>query len=88
MVTIETTVKVLGHANMPFSIATNVSFKGKNEGGKAVDSKTNDNDGIANAVKAKVINGHAKQEVTDNVSLPPTAKYCKVCIHLRHDFLR
>ncbi|GAN07685.1 hypothetical protein MAM1_0172d07187, partial [Mucor ambiguus] len=59
-VAIVTTIKVLGHANVLLDIATNDSFKDENEG-DAVDSKANNN-GIANAVEAKVINGHAEQE--------------------------
>ncbi|GAN09097.1 hypothetical protein MAM1_0243d08619 [Mucor ambiguus] len=67
-VAIKTTIKILGHVNMPLNIATNVSFEDKNEGG-AVESKADDNS-IANAVEAKVINGHAEQEVIDQMMLP------------------
>ncbi|GAN02554.1 hypothetical protein MAM1_0024d01998 [Mucor ambiguus] len=62
-VAIETTIKVLGHANILLDIATNNSFKDENEG-DAVDSKANKN-GPANAVEAKDINGHAEQEAID-----------------------
>ncbi|GAN03545.1 hypothetical protein MAM1_0043c03000, partial [Mucor ambiguus] len=74
-IAIKTTIKVLSHANILLAIATNDSFKDKNEG-DTVDSKVNNN-GTANAVEAKVINGHAEQEATtkDNVALPLTAKY-------------
>ncbi|GAN01265.1 hypothetical protein MAM1_0006d00697 [Mucor ambiguus] len=59
---------------------TNASFEDKNEG-NVVDSKADDNV-IANAVEAKVINGHAEQETTYDVALPPIAKYRKVWVHL------
>ncbi|GAN05208.1 hypothetical protein MAM1_0084d04677 [Mucor ambiguus] len=61
-------------------------FTDENEG-DAVNSNTNDN-GTANAVEATtvIISGLAKQEVTDDVALPPTAKYSKIWIHLRPDF--
>ncbi|GAN07466.1 hypothetical protein MAM1_0162d06963 [Mucor ambiguus] len=72
---------------MPLNIATNVSFEDKNEG-DAVYSKVNDNDGTANAVEVKAINGHAEQEATDDAALPPTAKYSEFRIHLRPDFSR
>ncbi|GAN07239.1 hypothetical protein MAM1_0153d06732 [Mucor ambiguus] len=69
---------------MPLNIVTNVSFEGKNEDGVA-DSKAKDN-GTANTVEAEVIiNGHAKQEATDDVPLPPAAKYSEIWI-LGHDF--
>ncbi|GAN01434.1 hypothetical protein MAM1_0007c00867 [Mucor ambiguus] len=72
---------------MSLNIATNVSFEDENEGDR-VDSKANDN-GTANAVKATIINdGHAKQEVTDAVALPPTAKYSEIWKHLRPAPLR
>ncbi|GAN06506.1 hypothetical protein MAM1_0126d05990 [Mucor ambiguus] len=78
MVAIETIIKVLGHVNIFLDIATNDSFKVENEG-DSVDSKTNNNR-AANAVKAKVINGHAEQEATtkDDVALPPTANYSEI----------
>ncbi|GAN06702.1 hypothetical protein MAM1_0133c06190 [Mucor ambiguus] len=68
-------MKVLGHANILLDIATNDSFKDENEG-DAVDSKANNN-GTANTVEAKVINGHAEQETTtkDDVALPINAKH-------------
>ncbi|GAN09669.1 hypothetical protein MAM1_0282d09200 [Mucor ambiguus] len=72
----ETTIKVLDHVNIPFKIATDVSFEDENEG-DAVDSKVDDYGGIANAVEANnkvIISGHAEQEATDDVALPPTAK--------------
>ncbi|GAN09323.1 hypothetical protein MAM1_0259c08848 [Mucor ambiguus] len=72
-IAIETTIKILGRKSMPLNIATNISFEDENEG-DAVDSKADDN-GPANAVEAKVINDHTKQEATDDVALPPTAKY-------------
>ncbi|GAN11806.1 hypothetical protein MAM1_0994d11409 [Mucor ambiguus] len=62
---------------------TNVSFENKN--GDAVDSKANDN-GADNAAATKVINGHAEQEATGVVALPPTAKYSEVWIRWRPDF--
>ncbi|GAN09158.1 hypothetical protein MAM1_0247d08680 [Mucor ambiguus] len=64
----ETTIKVLDHANILLDIATNDSFKDDNED-DAVDSKVNNN-GTANAVEAKVINGHAEQEAIDQMTLP------------------
>ncbi|GAN09798.1 hypothetical protein MAM1_0292c09331 [Mucor ambiguus] len=67
-VSIETTIKVLDHANVLLDIATNDSFKGENEGG-VVDSKPNNND-TANAVEAKAIYGHAEQEAVDQMMLP------------------
>ncbi|GAN04628.1 hypothetical protein MAM1_0069d04089 [Mucor ambiguus] len=75
MVAIETTIKVIGHANILLDIATNDSFKDKNEG-DTVDSNANDNS-TANAVEATtvIISGHAEQEATDDIALPPTAKY-------------
>ncbi|GAN09883.1 hypothetical protein MAM1_0300d09416 [Mucor ambiguus] len=77
MVAIETTIKVLIHINMPLNITTNVSFEDEHEGDD-VASKANDN-GITNAVEAKVINGHAEQKATYNaVALPPAAKYSKI----------
>ncbi|GAN06039.1 hypothetical protein MAM1_0109c05516 [Mucor ambiguus] len=88
MVAIETTIKVLDHANILLDIAANDSFKDENEG-DAVDSKANDN-GTANAVEATtvIISGHAGQGATDDVALPPTAKYRKIWIHLGPDFSR
>ncbi|GAN02299.1 hypothetical protein MAM1_0020c01742 [Mucor ambiguus] len=71
---------------MPLNIATNVSFKDKNED-DAADSIVNGNV-TANAVEAKVISGHAEREATDDVALPPTAKYSEIWIHLKHDFSR
>ncbi|GAN00634.1 hypothetical protein MAM1_0001c00056 [Mucor ambiguus] len=77
-VAIETTIKALGHVNMSVNIATNVSFEDENEVG-AVDSKANDND-TANAVETTtvIISGHAEQEATDDVALPPTANYSEI----------
>ncbi|GAN04918.1 hypothetical protein MAM1_0077c04385 [Mucor ambiguus] len=67
---------------MSLKIATNVSFEDENEGA-AVDSKANDNC-TANVIEAIVINdGHAKQEVTDTVALPATAKYSEIWKNLR-----
>ncbi|GAN09485.1 hypothetical protein MAM1_0270c09014 [Mucor ambiguus] len=88
MVAIETTIKVLGHANILLDIATNDSFKDENEG-DAVDSNACDN-GTANAVEATtvIISGYAEQEATNDVALPPTAKYSKIWIYLRPDFSR
>ncbi|GAN05509.1 hypothetical protein MAM1_0094d04980 [Mucor ambiguus] len=74
-VAIKTAIKALDH------VATNVSFEDENEGGDVVDSKTDNNSGTANAVEAKVINNHAEQETTDDVALPPTAKYTEIWIH-------
>ncbi|GAN11603.1 hypothetical protein MAM1_0740c11177 [Mucor ambiguus] len=65
---IETTIKVIGHANILLDIATNDSFKDENEG-DAIDSKANNN-GTANTVEAKVINGHAEQEAIYQMMLP------------------
>ncbi|GAN04852.1 hypothetical protein MAM1_0075c04317 [Mucor ambiguus] len=67
-VAIETTIKVLDHANILLDIATDDSFKEENEGG-AVDSKANNN-GTTNAVEAKVINDHAEQEAIYQMMLP------------------
>ncbi|GAN09181.1 hypothetical protein MAM1_0249c08703 [Mucor ambiguus] len=67
-VAIETTVKVIGHANSLLDIATNDSFKDENKSDVA-DSKANNN-GTANAVEAKVINGHSEQEAIDQMMLP------------------
>jgi hypothetical protein len=67
---------------MPLNIATKVSFKDENEGGDAVVSKADKNGSTANAVKAKVINGHAKQKAINDATLPPTAKYSEACIPL------
>ncbi|GAN09431.1 hypothetical protein MAM1_0267d08958 [Mucor ambiguus] len=55
----------------------------------ADDSEAGDND-TANTVEAKVINGHAEQEATttDDVGLPPAAKYSEIWIHMRSDFSR
>ncbi|GAN02701.1 hypothetical protein MAM1_0026d02147 [Mucor ambiguus] len=80
-VAIETTIKVLDHATILLDITANDSFKDKNEG-DAVDSKANDN-GTVNAVEATtvIISGHAEQEATDDVALPPTAKYSKIWKH-------
>ncbi|GAN00847.1 hypothetical protein MAM1_0002d00271 [Mucor ambiguus] len=61
---------------MSLSIVTNVSLEDTNED-DAVDSKVDDN-GTANAIEAKVINGHVEQELTDDVALPQlqnTAKF-------------
>ncbi|GAN10148.1 hypothetical protein MAM1_0325c09685 [Mucor ambiguus] len=73
---------------MPLNIATNVSFEDENEGGDDVDKNANGNGGTADAVEAKVINGHAEQEATDAVVLLLTAKYSEIWIHLGHDFSR
>ncbi|GAN08012.1 hypothetical protein MAM1_0186c07518 [Mucor ambiguus] len=52
--------------NITFNIATtNVSFENENES-DAVDSKANNN-ATANAIEAKVINGHAEQEAIDQM---------------------
>ncbi|GAN06709.1 hypothetical protein MAM1_0133d06197 [Mucor ambiguus] len=59
---------LLGHANILLDIATNDSFKDENEG-DSVDSKANNNV-TANAVEAKVINGHAEQKAIDQIMLP------------------
>ncbi|GAN11562.1 hypothetical protein MAM1_0699d11131 [Mucor ambiguus] len=85
-VALETTINVLGHVDLPSSIVANVSFQDENEG-DAFDSKAGDN-GTAKAIEAEVINGYAEQEATDDVGLPPTAKYSEIRIHLRLDFLR
>ncbi|GAN00620.1 hypothetical protein MAM1_0001c00042 [Mucor ambiguus] len=85
-VAIETTIKVLGHVNIPLNIATDISFEDENEG-YVVNSKADDN-GTANAVEANVINGYAEQEATDDVALPPTEKYSEIWIHRKADFLR
>ncbi|GAN03689.1 hypothetical protein MAM1_0046d03144 [Mucor ambiguus] len=66
---IETTIKVLGHVNILLNLATNDSLKDENEGG-AVDSNKANNNGTANAVEAKVINGHAEQEAIYQMMLP------------------
>ncbi|GAN11628.1 hypothetical protein MAM1_0759d11204, partial [Mucor ambiguus] len=62
---------------MPRNVATNVSFEDENEGDSVDSSKADINGGIANAVEATTatISGHAEQEATDDVALPPTAKY-------------
>ncbi|GAN09979.1 hypothetical protein MAM1_0308c09512 [Mucor ambiguus] len=76
-VAIETTIKLLGHVNMPFNFATNVSLEDKNEC-DAVDSKADDSNSTANVVEGKVINCHAKQEATDDdalLQLQNTAKF-------------
>jgi hypothetical protein len=62
-VPIETLRKVCGHINKPLNIATNVSFEDEHEK-DAVDIKGDENS-TANAVEAKVINGHAEQETID-----------------------
>ncbi|GAN02493.1 hypothetical protein MAM1_0023d01937 [Mucor ambiguus] len=67
-VAIEAAIEVPGHVYMPLNISTNVSFKNENEG-DSVDSDADDN-GAANAVKVKVINGHAEQEAIDQMMLP------------------
>ncbi|GAN03495.1 hypothetical protein MAM1_0041d02949 [Mucor ambiguus] len=67
---------------MSLNIATNVSFEDEDER-DAVYIKANDNS-AANAGKYSVINnGYAKQEATDDVTLPPTAKYSEIWTHLR-----
>ncbi|GAN03553.1 hypothetical protein MAM1_0043d03008 [Mucor ambiguus] len=86
-VAIETAIKVLDHANILLDIATNDSFKDEN-GGVTVDSKANDNS-TANAVEEAttvIISSHDEQEATDDVALPPAAKYSQIWIHLRPDF--
>ncbi|GAN05640.1 hypothetical protein MAM1_0097c05112 [Mucor ambiguus] len=71
---------------MPLSIATNVSFEDENEG-DAVDSKADDDNDNVYAVESKAINSHAEQEFTiDGFTLPPTAKYSEIWIHLRPNF--
>ncbi|GAN01169.1 hypothetical protein MAM1_0005d00600 [Mucor ambiguus] len=75
MEAVETTIKVLGHVNMPLSIAaTNFSFEDENEDDAVNHSKSDNNGGPANAVEAKVVNGHAEQEAMNDVALPSTAK--------------
>ncbi|GAN03343.1 hypothetical protein MAM1_0039d02796 [Mucor ambiguus] len=71
-------MRALGHANILLDITTNDSLEGENKG-DAVDSKA-DNNGTANAVEATtvIISGHAEQKATDDVALPPTAKYSKI----------
>ncbi|GAN01782.1 hypothetical protein MAM1_0012c01217 [Mucor ambiguus] len=55
----------------------------------AVDSRVvNNNNGTSISAKDKVINGHAEQEATNDVALPPTAKYSEIWMHLRPDFSR
>ncbi|GAN09209.1 hypothetical protein MAM1_0250c08731 [Mucor ambiguus] len=49
--------------NMPLNIATIVSFEDENKGDAV------DDNGLANAVEAKVINGHAEQEAIDQMML-------------------
>ncbi|GAN10987.1 hypothetical protein MAM1_0443c10538 [Mucor ambiguus] len=68
--------------------STNVSFESENES-DAIDSKA-DGNGTINSVEATtvIISGHAEQEATDDVVLPPTAKYCKNWIYFRPDFSR
>ncbi|GAN05399.1 hypothetical protein MAM1_0090d04870 [Mucor ambiguus] len=68
-----TTITIINPAkarfiNILLDIATNDSFKDENEGDD-VDNKANNN-GIANAVEAKAINGHAEQEAIDQMMLP------------------
>ncbi|GAN09103.1 hypothetical protein MAM1_0244c08625 [Mucor ambiguus] len=70
-------MKLPDQVYMPLNIATNVSFKDKNEG-DAIDSKVNDN-GTANAVEAKVINGHTEQEAKDDGCL---TSGCRIQLHL------
>ncbi|GAN01440.1 hypothetical protein MAM1_0007d00873 [Mucor ambiguus] len=53
---------------MTLNIAADVFFEDENET-DAVDSRV-DGNGTANAVKAEVINGHAKQEAIDQIMLP------------------
>jgi hypothetical protein len=62
-VPIETLRKVYGHVNRPLKNATNVSFEDEDVG-YAADIKADDN-GTANTVEGKVINGHTKQETID-----------------------
>jgi hypothetical protein len=62
-VPIETLRKECGHVNKPFNIATSVSFEYEHKR-DAVDIMSNSN-GTANAVEAKVINGHVEQETVD-----------------------
>ncbi|GAN02736.1 hypothetical protein MAM1_0027c02183 [Mucor ambiguus] len=73
---------------MPLNITTNVSFKDENEGGDSVDSKADKIRSTANAVKAKVINGYAKQEAINDAALTPTVKHSRIRIQLRPDFSR
>ncbi|GAN03923.1 hypothetical protein MAM1_0051d03379 [Mucor ambiguus] len=82
-----TTIKVLEHVNTPLDVATNASFEGENEG-DAVGSKADDNNGTANAVKAKFIHGLAEQGATDDAALPPAVKHSEIWTHLRPDFWR
>ncbi|GAN08327.1 hypothetical protein MAM1_0199d07836 [Mucor ambiguus] len=86
MLAIETTINVLRHVNIPLNIATNVSFENENEGDAADSRVVDNNNDTNNAVKAKVINGHTEQEATDDVALPPAAKYSEIWIHLKPDF--
>ncbi|GAN05053.1 hypothetical protein MAM1_0081d04522 [Mucor ambiguus] len=67
-VAVETTLKVLGHANILLDIATNDFLKDENKG-DTVDSEANNN-GTTNAVEAEVINGHAEQKAMDQMMLP------------------
>ncbi|GAN05729.1 hypothetical protein MAM1_0100c05203 [Mucor ambiguus] len=72
---------------MPLNIATNVSFKDENEA-DTVDSKANNN-GTANAIEAKVINGHTEQEAIDQMMLPylelqNTVKSEYICVLISH----
>ncbi|GAN10076.1 hypothetical protein MAM1_0318d09611 [Mucor ambiguus] len=66
---------------MPLYTATNVSLEDENEG-DAVGSKADDNGDTANAVEAKVTNGHVEQETTDDAALPSIAKYSEIWIGL------
>ncbi|GAN10626.1 hypothetical protein MAM1_0377d10170 [Mucor ambiguus] len=53
---------------MTLNIAADVFFKDENEG-DAVDSRVDDN-GTANAVETKFINGHAEQDTIAQMMLP------------------
>ncbi|GAN11234.1 hypothetical protein MAM1_0511c10793 [Mucor ambiguus] len=67
-VPIETIIKEWGHdVNILLNIATNVSFEDEDEG-DTIDIKADDN-GTANAVEAKVVNGHAEQEAIGQMML-------------------
>ncbi|GAN02433.1 hypothetical protein MAM1_0022d01876 [Mucor ambiguus] len=73
---------------MPLNTTTNVSFEDENEG-DAIDIKA-DGNGTASAVEAitVVISGHAEHEATDDIALPPTAKYSEIRIYFGPNFSR
>ncbi|GAN05898.1 hypothetical protein MAM1_0104d05374 [Mucor ambiguus] len=78
-VAIATTIKVLGHVQMSLNIATTVPLMRDENKGEAIDIKSDGSNGTANAVEAiKVIDGHAEQEATGDVALPPTAEYSNI----------